>query len=363
MRAAGSPSGTAEDARDQPRRGRDARPPQILIRISKAGPGSRNSLATKCAQPSASLDPTRNPARAPITAFRCTRAVVRRAILVNASAASAAAARRVAAVSLHNGLGAGAVETFLVAEIILQGRQADPGRLRDLARRHGPERGFAERLQRHVENPLPGLLALSIARFAAAPAFDALGRAGTVSAIFSCPSIAWRRVRGRPPSSRPIWHLRTILSSDRDHESLSFDRFLVSQEAERAMNTSIAELTGKVASQAAQIPSIYGRVDFSITPERFTVEPDAQTDLAPEFAARRPELLANEEQVARIKAYTMIGDRVADAYAALMPNYKFHRLVTMLTEACDHGVENVPAAPPELVRFIAQWSGSPHGWT
>ena len=43
------------------------------------------------------------------------------------------------------------------------------------------------------------------------------------------------------------------------------------------MNTSITELTEKVASQAAQIPSMYGRVDFSITPERFAV------------AARRPD--------------------------------------------------------------------------
>jgi ER-bound oxygenase mpaB/B'/Rubber oxygenase, catalytic domain len=118
------------------------------------------------------------------------------------------------------------------------------------------------------------------------------------------------------------------------------------------MNTSITELTEKIANQAAQIPSMYGRVDFSITPERFTVEPDAQTDLAPEFTTRRPELLANKELVARIKAYTMIGDIVADAYAALMPSYGFRRLTTMLEEACDHGLESVPAAPPELVRFI-----------
>jgi hypothetical protein len=119
------------------------------------------------------------------------------------------------------------------------------------------------------------------------------------------------------------------------------------------MNTSIADLTGKIAAQAAQIPSMYGRIDFSITPERFTVAPDAQTFLGPELSARRPELLANEEQVARIKAYTMIGDIVADAYAALMPTFGFQRLVAMLTEACDRGVENVAGAPPELIRFIA----------
>jgi ER-bound oxygenase mpaB/B'/Rubber oxygenase, catalytic domain len=118
------------------------------------------------------------------------------------------------------------------------------------------------------------------------------------------------------------------------------------------MATSLAELDSKIAAQAAQIPSMYGRIDFSVTPERFTVEPGVETDIAPEFAARRLELLANAEVVARIKAYTMIGDIVADAYAALTPTHGFRKLVTMLTEACDHGVENVRAAPPELVRFI-----------
>lgn len=118
------------------------------------------------------------------------------------------------------------------------------------------------------------------------------------------------------------------------------------------MRISIAELAARVASQAAQIPSMYGQVDFSITPERFATEPDAQTDLDPKFAARRSELLANEEQVARVKAFTMMGDLVADAYAALMPKYGFHGLTKMLEQACDHGPEQIPSAPPELFRFI-----------
>lgn len=125
------------------------------------------------------------------------------------------------------------------------------------------------------------------------------------------------------------------------------------------MNTSIAELTEQVAAQAALIPSMYGRVDFSITPERFATAPGDQTVLAPEYAARRPNLLANNEQVARIKAYTMMGDRVADAYAALMPAYGFQRLITMLTEACEHGVASVSGAPPELVRFIEEMERLP----
>src|ERR1700678_4489908 len=120
------------------------------------------------------------------------------------------------------------------------------------------------------------------------------------------------------------------------------------------MSTSITELNDKIAVQAAQIPSIYGRVDFSITPERFAAEPGDETELAPEFGARRPELLANKEQVARIKAYTMHGDPVADAYAALTPEHGNHGLILMLQDACDHGVENVPNAPPELVGFMRE---------
>src|ERR1700733_12467129 len=118
------------------------------------------------------------------------------------------------------------------------------------------------------------------------------------------------------------------------------------------MNNPTTELPELLATEAAQIPSMYGRMDFSITPERFTVEPDAVSELAPEFSQRRPELLANEELVARIKAYTMHGDPVADAYAALIPKYGFHALATMLEEAWDRGLEGVPSAPLELVQFI-----------
>jgi len=125
------------------------------------------------------------------------------------------------------------------------------------------------------------------------------------------------------------------------------------------MNMLTAELNEKVTSQATQIPAMYGRMDFSITPERFTVEPGVKTDLELEFAGRRPELLANEELVSRIRAYTMIGDHVADAYAALSPRYGFGQLVTMLQDACDYGLEDVPSTPVELVRFIHEMERFP----
>jgi len=118
------------------------------------------------------------------------------------------------------------------------------------------------------------------------------------------------------------------------------------------MTAPIADLNASVTRQAAQIPAMYGRVDFSVTPERFTVDPDVVSELAPEFSARRPELLADSERVALIKAYTMHGDPVADAYAALIPQFGFQRLVTLLKEACARGVENTASAPEQLVSFI-----------
>jgi hypothetical protein len=125
------------------------------------------------------------------------------------------------------------------------------------------------------------------------------------------------------------------------------------------MNSPNTELTAADADQALQLPAMYGRVDFSIIPERFTVATGDETELAPEYAGRRPELLANKERVALIRAYTMHGDPVADAYAALIPQYGFQRLVAMLQEACDRGVENVPSAPPQLARFISDMEEFP----
>lgn len=118
------------------------------------------------------------------------------------------------------------------------------------------------------------------------------------------------------------------------------------------MKMTVEQLTAKVASQKKRLPSLYGDVDFSVMPKRFTVDLRDESALRQEFAEKRAELLSNEDLVGRIRAYTMLGDMVADAYAGLMPEYGFKRLTSMLADACDHGVENVPGAPKELVDFI-----------
>ena len=112
--------------------------------------------------------------------------------------------------------------------------------------------------------------------------------------------------------------------------------------------------------QARKIPEIYGKMDFTITPERFAGEVDDQSELGNLGGSdRRPGLLGNAERVAKIRAYTMMGDMAADAYAALMPKYGFRPLVTMLEQACDAGLEAVENPPQALVDLIHAMEDAP----
>jgi len=115
----------------------------------------------------------------------------------------------------------------------------------------------------------------------------------------------------------------------------------------------LTELQQTIAAQGALVPSMYGRVDFSVLPERFTQDVADASSLPRELSARRPALLADAERVGLLRAYTMLGDSVADAYAALLPTYGAKRLIDMLQAACKQGPQAVPGAPAELYAFIA----------
>lgn len=125
------------------------------------------------------------------------------------------------------------------------------------------------------------------------------------------------------------------------------------------MSTNTARLDQKVAAQKDLIPAMYGGVDFSVMPERFTQASTNDSALRGSLAHLRPALLANEERVAIIRAYTMFGDVVADAYAALIPQYGLPRLMGMLESACVRGLDHTPNAPPELVTFIREMERIP----
>ena len=119
------------------------------------------------------------------------------------------------------------------------------------------------------------------------------------------------------------------------------------------METPLDRVLAKVASQKTALPELYGDVDFRVTPERFTDDPAASV------APRLTRTVLDADKVALVRAYTMLGDRVADAYAALMPRYGFRPLVAMLTKACDEGVGAVADAPPQLAAFIADMERVP----
>ncbi len=125
------------------------------------------------------------------------------------------------------------------------------------------------------------------------------------------------------------------------------------------MALTIEQLKAKVAAQKDALPALYGDVDFSIKPERFADEPMPENSPEGVFRELRPKLLADTDRLERMRAYTMMGDTVADAYAALMPKYGFRKLVGMLKEVCDRGVETVADAPPELVNFIRAMEATP----
>lgn len=114
------------------------------------------------------------------------------------------------------------------------------------------------------------------------------------------------------------------------------------------MSTALERIRARVASQKTLLPSLYGEIDFDRMPERFTE--DASQAIVKDRAPMGVAMTDYELEL--VRAYTLLGDVVADAYAALSPTYGFRRLIDMLREACEHGVERVEGAPPELVAFL-----------
>ena len=92
-----------------------------------------------------------------------------------------------------------------------------------------------------------------------------------------------------------------------------------------------------VLEQKEAIPAIYGDVDFSILPERYVSGADLGNSLPSRYKRYAQSALSDPERVANIRNYTMMGDGVADAYAALIPEYGFRTLVAMLEDACENG--------------------------
>ncbi|GAA3655597.1 oxygenase MpaB family protein [Nocardioides ginsengisoli] len=118
------------------------------------------------------------------------------------------------------------------------------------------------------------------------------------------------------------------------------------------------ELAERVRSQRVLQPELYGDVDFDRLPYRLTTDPDVRSAL-PAWVAPREPILADERTVELISTATMLGDVVADPYAALVPTYGVPGLIAMLRQACREGVDAVPDAPAELRALIAAMEATP----
>lgn len=114
-----------------------------------------------------------------------------------------------------------------------------------------------------------------------------------------------------------------------------------------------------VLAQQEKVAGIYGDVDFSFLPERYVNDMSVADKLPPRFKAYAERAVSDSARVECIRNYTMMGDNVADAYAALIPEYGFRTLVSMLDDACDKGIEAVANAPQELVAFIRAMEATP----
>ena len=125
------------------------------------------------------------------------------------------------------------------------------------------------------------------------------------------------------------------------------------------MNRDVSTIARRVREQATALPDLFGRFDFDRPPERWAPEADAVSELSRVRGIDRTAYLDDPDLLARIREYTMLGDRSGDAFAALMPQLGFQRTVAMLVEACDKGIEAVADAPPELVQLIREMEVKP----
>src|ERR1700754_4072372 len=126
------------------------------------------------------------------------------------------------------------------------------------------------------------------------------------------------------------------------------------------MATYYPELARRVRSQRDLQPDLYGDFDFDRQPDRLATEPDVDSAL-PTWVADRAPILEDDRVVELMSTATMLGDVVADPYAALMTTHSVAHLIDMLKTACRHGLEAVPDAPAELASFIAAMEATAEG--
>jgi hypothetical protein len=108
--------------------------------------------------------------------------------------------------------------------------------------------------------------------------------------------------------------------------------------------------TDIIGLQRQLAPSLYGKIDLTLDPERFrrTLGENSILRKKPRIQA----LLADQQKVEFFRQLTLMGDPLADALAARVPDLGFKKIRGLLDEALEKGVDQVPDAPPELVALM-----------
>lgn len=124
------------------------------------------------------------------------------------------------------------------------------------------------------------------------------------------------------------------------------------------MVTYYPELAQRVRSQHELQPDLYGDINFDQQPHRLTTQPGDSSAL-PRWVADRESILEDDRVLELMCTATMLGDVMADPYAARMSRHSVTDLIEMLQTACRHGIDAVPEAPEELVAFLAAMEATP----
>ena len=102
--------------------------------------------------------------------------------------------------------------------------------------------------------------------------------------------------------------------------------------------------------QKSIAPAVYGALDLDITPERFRTQLGENSIIKDN--PRIQTLLADTEKVEFFRQLTLMGDPLADAFAAVIPTLGYKTARAMLDKAAAEGIDRVADAPPELVALM-----------
>lgn len=102
--------------------------------------------------------------------------------------------------------------------------------------------------------------------------------------------------------------------------------------------------------QKSIAPTVYGELDLDMTPERFRTELGENSIIKDN--PRIQSLLADSDKVEFFRQLTLMGDPLADAFAAIIPEMGYKKARAMLDKAAEEGIDKVPDAPKELVDLM-----------